>query len=121
MNSLKRFNETVIDILRELQHMLHDTDFRFYKQTAKTIVVLNKNAMYNVFKEHINNHIPKMLNKDESLFTLEEFAYLMNDQFYEKVIRKCEQTWKLLNTKQKEIIWLYLHLLVLFHQQIQMI
>ena len=121
MNSLKRFNETVIDVMRELQNMLHDNDFRFYKQTAKTLILVNKSIMYSIFSEHIDNHTPKILNKDESLFRLSEFTYLIKNQFYEKVIQKCEQAWQLLNAKQKELIWLYLQVLVLFHQQIQMI
>lgn len=121
MNSLKRFNELIIDLCRDIQHFLHDSDFRFYKQTAKAVIMVNKSIMYNVFKQHVDKHASKIMSRDDHLFTEQEFTYLMVDEFYTKFIKKCVLTWSSLNDKQKNIVWLYLQILVLLHEQIQTI
>lgn len=121
MNSLKRFNELVIDLTRDIQHFLNDSDFRFYKQTAKAVTMINRSIMYNVFKQHAHKHVTKIMSRDDSLFSEKEFVYLMTDEFYTKFVKKCVTTWCNLNDKQKNIVWLYLQILILLHEQIQTI
>ena len=122
MNTLKRFNEVFVDLLRDLiQAVPGDTELRFYKTTVKTVLLLNKNLIRNIFENNMHSYRSAILNRDEQFLLECNFEDLKRapDGIFMKIVGKLKQVWKSLPEKRKNVVWLHFHILFLMLEQMR--
>lgn len=121
MNTLKRFNEVFIDLLRDLIHACPtDSDLRHYKIAVKALLLVNKNVVINVFQRHLFRYKEAILNKEESFFVTNTFSEIQSNtenSIVRKIITKLQSLWINLPDKTKQIVWLHFHILILMYEQ----
>jgi hypothetical protein len=123
MNSLKRFNEVFVDLLRDLiQAKPNDMELRFYKTTVKGILLVNKLLLKNVFVSHMGTYKEPILKRDESFLLENNFDELNRapDGIFMKIVTKLKGVWMSLTADQKELIWLHFDILFLMLEQIKL-
>ena len=120
MNTLKRFNEVFVDLLRDLiQAVPGEIELRLYKTTVKTVLLVNRGLVRNVFETHMHNYKEPILRRDENFLLECNFEELKRapDGIFMKIVGKLKQVWKSLPEKRKNVIWLHFHILFLMLEQ----
>lgn len=123
MNVLKRFNEVFVDVLRDLiEAQPKDMELRFYKTSVKGILLINKNAVRNVFEGHLERYRETILAREESFFLETNFEELKKapDGVFMKIVGKIKGVWVTLPEKSKIRIWLHFHILLLMLEQMRL-
>lgn len=123
MNSLKRFNEVFVDLLRDLiQARPNDMELRFYKTTVKGILLVNKQLLKNVFLCHMGTYQEPIQRRDESFLLENNFDELKRapDGIFMKIVSKLKGVWMSLTEEQKQLIWLHFDILFLLLEQIKL-
>lgn len=121
MDYLTQFNDTFIELVEDLIRVFpNDGDFRMYKMAVQTATVMNKKFVRKVFNERVTTpYGDKILAKDEGFFLSNDYQD-MKDEFSqaEKLIEKLKECWSKLTLAQRDIIWKYLHILILLDRKI---
>jgi hypothetical protein len=123
MNVLKRFNEVFVDMLRDLIHASpSDMELRFYKTSIKGILLINKNAVRNVFENNLQLYKEAIMARDERFFLANNFEELKKapDGIFMKIVGKLKGVWVSLAEKDKNIIWLHFQILLLMLEQLRL-
>lgn len=123
MNVLKRFNEVFVDVLRDLiEAQPKDMELRFYKTSVKGILLINKNAVRNVFEGNLELYRESILAREERFFLENNFEELKKapDGIFMKIVGKIKSVWMTLPEKSKTRIWLHFHILLLMLEQLRL-
>lgn len=123
IDSHELFNKKLLEFVDDLIYICPEVpDFRVFKDTCTWAIKLSKNFAQGLFNTCIAEcYENQVLKKDESFF-LEE-TYTEYNQYLEmynndlNLAQKLKSIWKDLDSDNKEVIWKYLHVLVLLNRR----
>lgn len=127
MNLLQVFNEKFIEMLKDLSKVFSaDPEFKLYLASARMILLTDENAIREVFHDEVVVPFEKhILDRDEAFFLTKdykEYAGQMGSAGADanRVITKLKTCWTSLNEENQDVVWKYLHLLVLLDKKMKM-
>lgn len=123
MSYLSRFNDTLNQMIDDLVDTFpSDTEMRLYQLGLKAAIAADPNIVNNIFYEKVvKNYEYNIKTRNEEFFLNNSYNELKDNGIGSKlddVICKIKNRWGELSDDNKDIIWKYLHVLVVFSKKL---
>lgn len=116
MSICQAFNNVLIDFINDCILVFpEDNDFKKYKHGAEILKKYNPKKIPTIFKQYIQNYIPKISSKDEKFFLENDYSEIdivNQDNELIELIKKIKIYWVNLSDENKDKIWSYLNILI---------
>lgn len=116
------FNNKLNEFLRDLCNSFPDmSDLKVLKNGLQLAITIDPRMPQNVFNMHVaSTYEKKIIEKDEAFFLQENYDTIAVQHGVDlDIIGKLKGIWATLNDENKDIIWKYLHVLVLLNKKCQ--
>jgi hypothetical protein len=114
----EKFNEKTLELFNNLSDSFPDiVDFKKFKTGIIMMSNLEPKSAQRIFKLYISDKFrEQILNKDEQFFLVEakfDNCYIKRNDYWIDFINRIKTIWTTISLDEKEIIWKFLHILLL--------
>jgi hypothetical protein len=120
------FNEKLNEFLIDLLKINQDEDIATFKNSLRLVLLVDKRKPIRLFKTHVlDKYETPLKERDEEFFLAEDYTDIVinsvddNFDLTSHLVNKIKAFWRDLNTKNKDIIWKYFHILCLLCNKFQ--
>lgn len=119
MSHLTAFNTQLERLVNELINYFPDcNDFKIFESSFLLLKQTNPRKILDLFKSHISfKYKQYILDKNEDFFLNYDYNDIVKSNYAELLMSRLKNNWKLIDDKNKEVIWKYFQVLVILSEK----
>jgi len=112
-----------MEMLKDLSKVFpNDSDFRLYITSTRILLLANDKALRQIFHDQlVVPYEKKIMERDEAFFLEKDYNEYSNSADkgtdVNQIVSKLKGCWSSLNDENRDVVWKYLHLLLLLDKK----